>query len=225
MIDHEFANGGNAKGVKAQGISHEVFLIFRGVSGPGVAGNGFSSKNHYQKWGRDPNPCPGDPFRGHFPFSRNLRRRLQLELENYYLEHAPLGNSGCVFESFQGSVTGHGGNGARPEFSGRRPGGGRAAAGRRPEISGRWPEKSGKIRLNPEKSGKFRLNPEKSGKIRKRPEKIRKNPEGGRKNPEGNEKSSKNEKFTHLCQHHKNLRNSGKIRKKSGKIRKSPCPV
>ena len=57
---------------------------FRGVSGPGVAGNGFSSKNHYQKWGRDSNPCPGDPFRGHFPFSQNLRRRLQLELESYY---------------------------------------------------------------------------------------------------------------------------------------------
>ena len=57
----------------------------RGVSGPGMAGNGFSSKIHYQKWGRDSNPCPGDPFRGHFPFSQNLRRRLQLELESYSL--------------------------------------------------------------------------------------------------------------------------------------------
>ena len=90
------------------------------------------------------------------------------------------------FELIQGSVTGHGGNGARSEFSGRWPGGGRAAAGRRPEISRRWPEKSGKIRLNPEKSGKIRLNPEKSGKIRKVAGKIRK----------VTKKSSKHEKFT-----------------------------
>ena len=46
----------------------EILENFRGVSGPGVAGNGFSSKNHYQKWDRDSNLCPGDPFRGHFPF-------------------------------------------------------------------------------------------------------------------------------------------------------------
>ena len=57
-------------------------LIFFGAfwasPGPGVARNGFSSKNHYQKWCRDPIPCPGDPFRGHLPFSHNLRRPLQL---------------------------------------------------------------------------------------------------------------------------------------------------
>ena len=71
-------------------------------------------------------------------------------------------------------MTGHGGNGARPEFSGRRPGGGRAAAGRWPGGGRKFPGngrkspgKSGKIRLNPEKSGNFRKNPGKSGKIRK----------------------------------------------------------
>ena len=41
--------------------------LFRGVSGPGVAGNGFSAKNDNQFKGRDSNPGPGDPFRGHFP--------------------------------------------------------------------------------------------------------------------------------------------------------------
>ena len=64
-------------------------LIFFGAfwasPGPGVAGYGLCSKNHDQKWGRDWNPCPGDPFRGHFPCSRSLRRRVQLELENYYI--------------------------------------------------------------------------------------------------------------------------------------------
>ena len=44
-------------------------LMFLGASpGPGVAGNGFSAKNDRQFRGRDPNPCPGDPFRGHFSF-------------------------------------------------------------------------------------------------------------------------------------------------------------
>ena len=49
-----------------------------------MAGNGFSSNKHYQKWCRGSNPCPGDPFRGHFPFSQDWRRRLQLELGNSY---------------------------------------------------------------------------------------------------------------------------------------------
>ena len=45
--------------------------MFRGVSGPGVAGNGLSSENHHQKWGPDSKLCLGNRFRSHFPFSLN----------------------------------------------------------------------------------------------------------------------------------------------------------
>ena len=54
--------------------------------GPGVAGNGFPDPSSFRWADSQPNPCPGGPFRGHFPFSQNLRRRLQFELENYYSE-------------------------------------------------------------------------------------------------------------------------------------------
>ena len=43
-------------------------VIFRASPGPGVARNGFSAKNDSQFKGRHSNPCPGDPFRGHFSF-------------------------------------------------------------------------------------------------------------------------------------------------------------
>ena len=44
------------------------FVTFWTSPGPGVAGNGFSAKNDSQLRGRHSNPCPGDPFRGHFSF-------------------------------------------------------------------------------------------------------------------------------------------------------------
>ena len=49
-------------------IFRVIFWIFLASPGPGVAGNGFSAKNHSQFRGRDANPCPEDPFRGDFPF-------------------------------------------------------------------------------------------------------------------------------------------------------------
>ena len=45
-----------------------IFGLFWASPGPGVAGNGFSAKNDSQFGGRDRNPGPGDPFRGHFSF-------------------------------------------------------------------------------------------------------------------------------------------------------------
>ena len=45
-----------------------IFGNFRASPGPGVVGNGFSAKNDSQLRGRDSNPSPGDPFRGHFSF-------------------------------------------------------------------------------------------------------------------------------------------------------------
>ena len=64
---HEFANGGNAKGVKAQGNSQEVFGIFRAVFGPpggrewaqNVApGTSFRTPKYR------PNPANGGPIGG-----------------------------------------------------------------------------------------------------------------------------------------------------------------
>ena len=45
-----------------------IFGISWASSGPRVAGNGFSAKNDSQFRGRDSNPCPGDPLRGHLSF-------------------------------------------------------------------------------------------------------------------------------------------------------------
>ena len=45
-----------------------IFAFFWASPGPGLAGNGFSSKNDSQFKGRHSNPCPGDPFRGPFRF-------------------------------------------------------------------------------------------------------------------------------------------------------------
>ena len=53
-------------------ISGAIFVIFRAAPGPGMARNGFSEKNHSEFRGRDSNRCPGDPFRGHFPFLEKL---------------------------------------------------------------------------------------------------------------------------------------------------------
>ena len=49
-----------------------MFGICLASPGAGGAGNGCSAKNDSQFGGRDPNPCPGDPFRGHFPFVEKL---------------------------------------------------------------------------------------------------------------------------------------------------------
>ena len=71
---HGFANGGNAKGVKAQGISHEVFVIFRAVFGPpggrewaqNVApGTSFRTPKYR------PNPANGGPIGGKNQFWKN----------------------------------------------------------------------------------------------------------------------------------------------------------
>ena len=40
-----------------------MFVTVGASQGPGVAGNGFSSKNDSQFRGRHSNPCPGNPFR------------------------------------------------------------------------------------------------------------------------------------------------------------------
>ena len=53
------------------GNNKAIFGIWCASPGPGVAGNGFSAKNDSQFRGRDPNPCPGDAFRGHFSCSEN----------------------------------------------------------------------------------------------------------------------------------------------------------
>ena len=108
-------------------------------------------------------------------------------------------------QKIQGSVTGHGGNGARPEFSGRRPGGGREAAGNFRTVAG-------KVRKNPAKSGKVRKNPAKSGKVRK-------NPEGGRKNPEGNEKIVQKRKNHNFLTKSQKLEKFRKNPEKSGNHR------
>ena len=71
---HEFANGGNAKGVKAQGNSQEVFVIFRAVVGPpggrewaqNVAPGASFRTPKYR-----PNPANGDPLGGKIPFWKN----------------------------------------------------------------------------------------------------------------------------------------------------------
>ena len=45
-----------------------MFTLFCASPGHGVARNGSSAKNDSQFKGRHSNPCPGDPFRGHFSF-------------------------------------------------------------------------------------------------------------------------------------------------------------
>ena len=51
-----------------------MFVTFWASLGLGVAGNGFSANNNQCK-GRDSDPCPGDPFRGHFSFLKVTHKK------------------------------------------------------------------------------------------------------------------------------------------------------
>ena len=68
-------------------IFRVIFWIFLASPGPGVAGNGFSAKNHSQFRGRDANPCPGDPFRGDFPFLE--QKKLGTKVFGVFIPWAP----------------------------------------------------------------------------------------------------------------------------------------
>ena len=64
------------------------FSDFFGASpGPGVAGNGFSAKNDSQFRGRHSNPCPGDPFRGHFSFLKVTPKKWQTFMFIWFVFH------------------------------------------------------------------------------------------------------------------------------------------
>ena len=55
------------------------FGSFRTSPGPGVAGNGFPDLSLLKWADSQPNPCPGGPFRGHFPFfcrGQNARKNF-----------------------------------------------------------------------------------------------------------------------------------------------------
>ena len=68
-------------------IFRVIFWIFLASPGPGVAGNGFSAKNHSQFRGRDANPCPEDPFRGDFPFLE--QKKLGTKVFGVFIPWAP----------------------------------------------------------------------------------------------------------------------------------------
>ena len=80
-----------------------------------MAGNGFSAKNDSQFRGRDSNPGPGDPFRGHFPFfakfatsittcARKLLSRHVFTFRDLLYALGPTTNADFVFGSEMGDA-------------------------------------------------------------------------------------------------------------------------
>ena len=119
--------------------------------GPKMAKNGFrknpensgkirkKTKKSGKCWGNPPYPLTAYPLR----LAQSVDKKRFGQIKCIII-------TTIIVPIVQCSVTGHGGNGARPEFSGRRPGGGRAAAGRRPGGGRKFP---GGGRKSPEKSG------------------------------------------------------------------------
>ena len=62
-----------------------MFGVFWASPAPGVAGNGFSAKNDSEFRGRHPNPCPGDPFRGHFSFLKVTPNKWQKSMFMWFV--------------------------------------------------------------------------------------------------------------------------------------------